>query len=285
MSASNVGETAERFVPAIEELGALADQPIQISGTDRAPLVAVGLYYHLVNQVAALMLLRSSRFDRACAPLRRSLIEHMLYLIWLADAMNRGLQHQQRHLGDIITAAGVPVPTVEQRAILDRTIDTAVPTSDQEHLLHMAHLPDAYPLSPLLKSIWQVESGWAHPSLHVMQLYVEQQPDATVLHISSPASSSSPATRPSLASWRCTSPPWRWTLCWTTHGPSNWPRSPSGTTCRRRCRTARGRRSRHARSIAGKVHSAARQLWRLQISYTSVRTSASTSSQRETRWV
>ncbi len=102
MSASNSNETAERFVAAIEELGALADQPIPILGTDRAPLVAVGLYYHLVNQVAALMLLRSSGFDRACAPLRRSLIEHMLYLIWLADAgdqavdaMNRGLQHQQ----------------------------------------------------------------------------------------------------------------------------------------------------------------------------------------------
>ncbi len=189
MSASNSNETAERFVAAIEELGALADQPIPILGTDRAPLVAVGLYYHLVNQVAALMLLRSSGFDRACAPLRRSLIEHMLYLIWLADAgdqavdaMNRGLQHQQRRLRDVMTAAGAPVPTAEQRAILDTTIETAVVTTDQEHLLRIAHLLDAYPLSPILKSVWQVESGWTHPSLHVMQLYVEQRPEATVLH-------------------------------------------------------------------------------------------------------
>jgi len=183
------GEAAERFVPAIQELAALADRPITISGTDRAPLVAVGLYYHLVNQVAALMLLRSSRFDRACAPLRRSLVEHMLYLIWLADAgdqavdaMNRGLQHQQRRLRDAITAADAPVPTAEQRAILDATIETTVVATDQEHLQHVAQLLDAYPLSPLLKSVWQAESGWTHPSLHVMQLYVEQRPEATVLY-------------------------------------------------------------------------------------------------------
>jgi len=189
MSASNGGETAERFIPAIEELATLADQPMSIAGTDRAPLVAIGLYYHLVNQVAALMLLRSSRFDRACAPLRRSLIEHMLYLIWLADAgdravdaMNRGLQHKQRRLRDTITAAGVPLPTAEQRATMDSVIDAAVPASDQEHLQHIAHLLDTYPLSPMLKSLWQTESGWVHPSLHVMQLYVEQRPDATVLH-------------------------------------------------------------------------------------------------------
>jgi hypothetical protein len=189
MSASNGGETAERFIPAIEELVALADQPMSVGRTDRAPLVAVGLYYHLVNQVAALMLLRSSRFDRACAPLRRSLIEHMLYLIWLADAgdravdaMNRGLQHNQRQLRDTITAVGVPVPTAEQRATMDAIIRTALPASDQEHLQHITHLLDAYPLSPILKSVWQTESGWTHPSLHVMQLYVEQRPDATVLH-------------------------------------------------------------------------------------------------------
>ena len=190
MSASDGSETAERFVSAIEELVALADQPLPITGTDRALLVAVGLYYHLVNQVAALMLLRSSQFDRACAPLRRSLIEHMLYLIWLADAgdvavdaMNRGLQHKQRQLRDTITAAGVPVPTAEQRATMDTTIQTALPApSDQDYLQHITHLLDAYPLSPVLKGLWRAESGWAHPSLHVMQLYVEQRPDATVLH-------------------------------------------------------------------------------------------------------
>jgi hypothetical protein len=189
MSASDDSETGERFVSAIEELVALADQPLPITGKDRAPLVAVGLYYHLVNQVAALMLLRSSQFDRACASLRRSLIEHMLYLIWLADAgdvavdaMNRGLQHQQRQLRDTITAAGIPVPTTEQRTTMDTTILTALPASEQEHLQHIAHLLDAYPLTPILKSIWHVESAWAHPSLHVMQLYVEQRPDTTVLH-------------------------------------------------------------------------------------------------------
>jgi hypothetical protein len=189
MSASDDNETAERFVSAVEELVALADQPLPITGKDRAPMVAVGLYYQLVNQVAALMLLRSSQFDRACAPLRRSLIEHMLYLIWLADAgdvavdaMNRGLQHTQVKLRDTIIAAGVPVPTAEQRATMDTTIRTALPASDQEHLQHIADLLDVYPLSPILKSIWHVESGWAHPSLHVMQLYVEQRPDATVLH-------------------------------------------------------------------------------------------------------
>jgi hypothetical protein len=57
-----------------------------------------------------------------------------------------------------------------------------LPASDQEHLLHLTQLLDAYPLSPVLKSLWRAESGWAHPSLHVMQLYVEQRPDATVLH-------------------------------------------------------------------------------------------------------
>jgi hypothetical protein len=160
-----------------------------ISGSDRAALVAVGLYYHLVNQVTALMLLRASRFDRACAPLRRSLIEHMLYLIWLADAgdktvdaMNRGLQHKQGQLQETIRAAAVPIPTAEQRAAIDSVLDAAVPASDQEHLQHIAHLLDAYPLSPMLKSLWRAESGWTHPSLHVMQLYVEQRPDATVLH-------------------------------------------------------------------------------------------------------
>jgi hypothetical protein len=189
MSASGEGENAERFVPAIDELVALADQPMPISGNDRASLAAVGLYYHLVNQVTALMLLRPSGFDRACAPLRRSLIEHMLFLIWLADArdaavdaMNRGLQHKQRKLRDTITAAGLPVGTADQHATMDSVIDAAVPTSDQGHLQHIAHLLDAYPVSPTLKSLWRAESGWTHPSLHVMQLYVEQRPDATVLH-------------------------------------------------------------------------------------------------------
>jgi hypothetical protein len=96
--------------------------------------------------------------------------------------MNRGLQDKQRQLRDTITAAGVPVGTEEQRATMDTSIRAALPASDQEHLQHIAHLLDAYPLSPVLKSIWQVESGWAHPSLHVMQLYVEQRPNATVLH-------------------------------------------------------------------------------------------------------
>jgi hypothetical protein len=189
VSASDDGGTAEGFVPAIEELLALADHPMPIGRTDRAPLVAVGLYYHLVNQVAALMLLRASGFDRACAPLRRSLIEHMLYLVWLADAgdaavdaMNRGLQHKQGRLRDTITAVGGPVPTEEQCAAMDSVIQTAVPASDQEHLQHITKLLDAYPLSPMLKSLWRAESGWTHPSLHVMQLYVEQRPDATVLH-------------------------------------------------------------------------------------------------------
>jgi hypothetical protein len=189
MSTSNEPETAERFVPAIEDLLALANQPIPLTSTDRAPLVAVGLYYHLVNQATALMLLRSDRFDLACAPLRRSLIEHMLYLIWLADAgdaavdaMNRGLQHQQHRLRDSISAADVSVGTAEQRATMDAVIDAAVPASDHERLQHITHLLEAYPLSPMLKSLWRTESGWAHPSLHVMQLYVEQRPDATVLH-------------------------------------------------------------------------------------------------------
>lgn len=189
MSASDDGGTAEGFVPAIQELLALADRPMPIGRTDRAPLVAVGLYYHLVNQAAALMLLRSSGFDRACAPLRRSLIEHMLFLIWLADAgdaavdaMNRGLQYKQGQLRDTITAAGLPIAAAEQRAAMDSVIHAAVPASDQEHLQHITQLLDAYPLSPMLKSLWRAESGWTHPSLHVMQLYVEQRPDATVLH-------------------------------------------------------------------------------------------------------
>ncbi|GAB3136900.1 DUF5677 domain-containing protein [Microbispora hainanensis] len=177
-----------RGIPAIEKLLDLANNeiPIPLGPGNRAPVVAYGLFMNLAHQAYALMLLREQDADHACAALRRSLIEHTASLLWLADdtekavnAINRGLQYTQKKLKEAAHKAGMGQDERTQ-ATLAATLAELLPSAET-HLLQHSKLVDAY-LGPTLGAIWHAESGYAHPSIHVVRLYVEQNGDDTKLH-------------------------------------------------------------------------------------------------------
>jgi hypothetical protein len=184
--AVEAGDLAE-IEASIESLLALVEEPVQVPTEPRSCQVAFGLFLNLLWQVTALTALRPRSLDLVCGPLRRSVIEHALYLVWLADdgdtavdAMNRALQHTQRKLRRSAGAGGF-IPTPEQEATLNGVLSAELPPGP-DHLLHIGHLFGRYPLAPAMRALWETETGFSHPSLHVVRLFVADRPDKIVLH-------------------------------------------------------------------------------------------------------
>lgn len=180
-------ELSERGIPAIRRILDFGEQEFSIphGGDVRAPVVAYGLFMSLAHQVLALLLLREKNLDHACAPLRRSVIEHTAFLVWLADegekavdAMNHGLQFTlEKKLQPAAEKAGIAQDEETQR-VLAATLAEVLPQAETD-LLHASKLIDQY-LGATLAAAWHAESGFGHPSLQVVRLFVEEDEEGNI---------------------------------------------------------------------------------------------------------
>jgi hypothetical protein len=188
MTALSSDELVKRGAPAVERLLALVNQEfrIPVDPENRAPIVAYGLFMNLAHQVHALILLRGQNADHVCAPLRRSVIEHAAFLLWLADerekavdALNLGLQYRQKKLMSAADKAGF-AQDAETQAIVEATLRAALPSAET-HLLHGSKLVEEY-LGDVLSAVWHSESGFTHPSIHVVRLFSKENDEQVLLY-------------------------------------------------------------------------------------------------------
>jgi hypothetical protein len=176
----------ERALPAIKRLLGLSEQDLIVEhgGDIRAPVVAYGLFMNLVHQVAPLVVLYEKGGHQAYASVRRAIIEHTAFLVWLADeqekavdALNSGLQHTLTKLQSAAVKAGMAQDAQSQQ-VLAKTLTEVLPKAET-HLLQCSTLIDEY-LGPTLAAAWRAESGFAHPSLQVVRLYVEEDAEGVI---------------------------------------------------------------------------------------------------------
>ncbi|WP_242892498.1 hypothetical protein [Actinomadura litoris] len=185
---SGLPEEPDPF-PAIEKITELFDGDIAalIPPQSRAATVAYGLCMNLIYQAGAVLVLDEKGLHLGAAPIRRSMIEFLVRLLWLADsaepavdALNHDLQAILGRLAQAAKRADVDIPP-EVIAKSDATRQTHLPPASERNLLQTKHVTDAYGLNQ--QYVWWLsETQTAHPSLIAVQLFVEQTAEATVLH-------------------------------------------------------------------------------------------------------
>lgn len=152
-------------------------------------LVGVGWYRGSVRLAQSCLVLQDAGFGHEAASLRRSLLEHMTALVWLADsgeialdALQRG--HQQWLVR--LTAAMKGDDWPEIPPVARETLEAAVPASPEEHLQHMTQRLDAFDLRTLLPP-WISDTGVAHPCLTSARYFWRQYEDGSVSLLDVPA--------------------------------------------------------------------------------------------------
>lgn len=148
----------------------------------RPVLFGFGWYRASVRLAQACLTLHDAELDHEAASLRRSLLEHVTALMWVADsgdvAVNAIQRAHQHWLGRLVASTegdGWPEIPSEVRS----TLDTELPASPEEHLQHMTQRLSAFNMKVFLPP-WLSDTAVAHPCLTSARYYWREHPDGSV---------------------------------------------------------------------------------------------------------
>jgi hypothetical protein len=158
-----------------------------IDPASRVGPVAWGVFFTVAQQICAVLRLHSGGFCFSAGPNRRTIIEYILFLCWLADdgeaavdVLNRSLQNNQKGMSTRLqTASQLEQYPERTRQILAQTIAEPLEPHPDERLLKPWHLIEEY--DSTLKSYYAAESGYSHVSMTSIQYFLRQTDDATAL--------------------------------------------------------------------------------------------------------
>jgi hypothetical protein len=142
-----------------------------------AQLIGHGWYRHVVRSCRSCLLILDcdAELDHEAAPIRRSIIEHTVSLIWLANsgqtAVDAIQQAHQNKVAGLIAALGEGWPAVPPETIA--SLDMELPSSPEAFLLHFRHQLKKFDLE-VLEGPWLVETAIAHPSLRSASYFWER---------------------------------------------------------------------------------------------------------------
>lgn len=161
-----------------------------IDPASRVGPVAWGVFFTVTHQICAVLRLHSGGLCFSAGPNRRTLIEYILFLAWLADdgeaavdVLNRSLQNNQKGMATRLRATSQLDQFPEHaRETLKQTINEPLLPHPDERLLKPWNLIEEYDSS--LKSYYAAESGFSHVSMTSIQFFTKQDADADAFALS-----------------------------------------------------------------------------------------------------
>jgi hypothetical protein len=177
------------FEPILDELLTLYTEsldggvmPEARSSHRVSSLLAHGWYMRSVRTAHAIRLLENAGYNGELAPLRRTLVEHSVALVWLAEEGDRILPTlaggHARSMGkhrEALAAAQWTEHDLERMAAIERTIiDDASRDSSGDHLLHYANRHSVYGAEDQLAS-WHADTFRSHATFQSATDYLEPE--------------------------------------------------------------------------------------------------------------
>jgi hypothetical protein len=182
------------FRTLIEKLPPLPPTPLgEWNRDDEAAVRAVGIAWgwlmRTLRTAEAIRLLEHRGFGVECAPLRRSVVEHVIRLHWATTVDTRrfveaALNKRKHSLGNITLAAeaGTPLPD-GALDIIELLKSEADPGSDSVSFKDLKSLMNDIPDYQILFQIWLTDTQESHATLTSSEAYVEFDPDGPGLHL------------------------------------------------------------------------------------------------------
>ncbi|ERI35660.1 hypothetical protein M707_20615 [Arthrobacter sp. AK-YN10] len=182
------------FRTLIEKLPPLPPTPLgEWNRDDEAAVRAVGIAWgwlmRTLRTAEAIRSLEHRGFGVECAPLRRSVVEHVIRLHWATTVDTRrfveaALNKRKHSLGNITLAAeaGTPLPD-GALDIIELLKSEADPGSDSVSFKDLKSLMNDIPDYQILFQIWLTDTQESHATLTSSEAYVEFDPDEPGLHL------------------------------------------------------------------------------------------------------
>jgi hypothetical protein len=192
-NATSAGDDAEVTEPdpgeALIRLENLISEDLHelIDPANRASLIGWGLFFTVVHQIRAVLLLHRAGACGAASPNRRSALEHTVTLRWcvdqgdrIGDIYNRKLGMDQIQLAKAIRSDGTADRYQEAYQFMADTVKTvkeSIAPDPNERLAKIEHLMKNYGLTREW-SYYTVESRFTHPTLTGTQMFFQEDGDA-----------------------------------------------------------------------------------------------------------
>ena len=156
----------------------LAHRPSFRDGYAKVGFLAHGWYMRVHRSIEAVLMLGDAGFPEEAAPLRRSIIEHVLALRWLAaegdkilDTILRAHALDAKNRADAVTAAAWTSVSVEEIERIIANIDPASRDRTGDHLLPFAHRLAQFG-DQHTRPGYLAESAKSHPTYESAMSYV-----------------------------------------------------------------------------------------------------------------
>jgi len=154
-----------------------------IDPATRVGPVAWGVFFTVTHQIAAVLTLHRDGLCFASGPNRRTLLEYILFLAWLADdgeaavdVLNRSLQNDQKSMASQLRLTSQLDQHPEHaQDILRQTIAEPLVPHPDERLLKPSNLIEEY--DGRLKSYYAAESRFSHVSMTSVQHFMQPKPE------------------------------------------------------------------------------------------------------------
>jgi hypothetical protein len=164
-----------------------ADLYRYIDPTSRVAQVGWGMFFTIFHQVRAALTLHRDGVCFSAGPNRRTIIEYILALAWLADdgesvvdVLNRSLQNGQKLMATQLRKNSMLDGFPEQsRKILSETVAVPLESHPDERLLKPSNLIEMY--DSTLKPYYAAESRFSHVSLTGIQFFIKDEGDDLTL--------------------------------------------------------------------------------------------------------
>ncbi|MEU9206580.1 DUF5677 domain-containing protein [Streptomyces sp. NPDC048415] len=159
----------------------------RIDPSNRATLIGWGLFFTVVHQIRAVLVLHRAGACGAASPNRRSALEHTVTLRWCADQgdrigdiYNRKLGMDQIQLAKALQADGTASRYRGSYQVLVDTVKTvkeSIAPDPNERLAKIEHLMKNYGLAKEW-SYYTVESRFTHPTLAGTLMFFQDDGEA-----------------------------------------------------------------------------------------------------------
>ncbi len=153
--------------------------------------ISWGWLIRVLRTAEAIRVLEAGGYEAECAPLRRSVVEHVIRLHWSTTVDSRifveaVLNHRKHSLGKITRAAATGTPLPEGAADVIAALQSETdPDSEKISFKDMTSLMKDIPDFEILFKIWLAETQESHATLTSSASYVDFDPDepAANLHM------------------------------------------------------------------------------------------------------
>jgi hypothetical protein len=173
---SSPADVARQVLDGLLELPLPPHLAIDVDGAT-VFTVGYGWYMRVRRTADAGRLLSDAGLDHEAAPLIRSMIEHAVALLWLADARDDAVtvlrRLHQHWAGNVKTALNTTSGWTVDPAMLDVFLAADIPTTSQDRLAAFKHRCEHYGHQNLYVA-WLSETQESHPTLLTANAYVAE---------------------------------------------------------------------------------------------------------------